>query len=234
MDKRMVAYFFPLLLATLWSAISHAAGLPSTDRVSFRVQVAREVQNDRVSVSLQAQAENRDAAALADEINRTMRWALQQAGAVDKVTSKSGNYRTYPVYDKNRIVRWRGAQLLQLESADVAALTRLIGTLQARLQVQSMQFSVSPAARVAVEDELIGEALKAFSQRASLIARNLNASGYTLLDVNIGNTGRLPVVPVRLDSGVRATAAAVAPPAVEQGSSRISVQVSGSIRLSRP
>jgi len=40
-------------------------------------------------------------------------------------------------------------------------------------------------------------------------------------------------VPMRMESAARVSVAPVAPPAVEQGSSRISVQVSGSIRLLR-
>ena len=233
MDKKIAAYFFPLLLATLWGATSHAADAPVTDRVSFRVEAGREVENDRVSALLQVHAEGRDAAKLADEINSTMQWALQQVKPVKAVTPQSGNYRTYPVYDNRKIVRWRGVQELRLESQDVAALSRLLGTLQARLKMQSMQFSVSTATRDSIEEELIAEALAAFRKRASLIARSLQASGYELLDVSINSGGRSPVLPVFRESAVRATAASVAPPAVEQGSSRISVQAGGSIRLLR-
>ena len=233
MNKRVIRCFFPLLLAMLWGAAAYAADAPITDRVSFRVEAGRDVQNDQVSAVLQASAEDRDAAKLADEINNTMVWALQQAKAVKGVTLQSGNYRTYPVYDKSKIVRWRGVQELHLESQDVAALSDLLGTLQARLKMQSMQFSVSTDARDTVEDELIAEALAAFRKRASLISGSLKASGYELLDVNINSAGQPPVMPMRMESKARLSAASVAPPAIEQGSSRISVQVSGAIRLLR-
>ena len=233
MDKRIVTYFFPFLLATMWNVVVHAAEVPVTDRISFRVEAGREVQNDRVSALLQAHAEGRDTAKLADEINDAMRWALQQVKGEKDVTSQSGNYRTYPVYDDRKIAGWRAAQELHLESHDVPALTRLLGTLQARLQMQSMQFSVSPVTRDAVEDELIAEALAAFGKRASLIAESLKAGGYELLDVSINSVGQPPVMPMRMQAAGRVSAASVAPPAVEQGSSRISVQVNGSIRLLR-
>ncbi len=233
MDKRMVVVFFPLLLASLWNAVSHAGEPPAGDRVSFRVEAGREVENDRMTVVVQAQAEARDVARLADALNRDMEWALEQARAVPAVTPSTQAYRTYPVYENKRITRWRASQSLRLESTDVEALSALAGRLQERLQIQSMQFSVSPQRRAEVEDELIAEGLRAFSRRAAMIASNLNAAGYRLLDVNIGGAGRPPVVPVRLESSARVTAAAVAPPAVEQGSSRISVQVSGSILLTR-
>jgi len=233
MDKRILPYFLPLLLATFWHSGAHSTEASVGDRVSFRVESSREVQNDRVAAVLQAHAEGRDATKLADAINSAMRWALQQVKVVKAITPQSGNYRTYPVYEDRKIVRWRGVQELRLESQDVAALSRLLGTLQSRLQIQSMQFSVSTGVRDAVEDELISEALAAFSKRASLIAESLKASSYTLLDVSIGNSGRPPAVPMRMESAARVSVASVAPPAVEQGSSRISVQVSGSIRLLR-
>ncbi len=233
MDKRTVSYFLPLLLAMFWHAMAHAAEAPVSDRASFRVEASREVQNDQVAAILVAQAEGRDAAKLANDINRTMNWALQQVRAEKSITPRSGNYRTYPVYDNGKIVRWRGVQELRLESPDVQALSRLLGRLQARLQIQSMQFSVSTVARDAIEDELIAEALTAFRRRASLIAKSLEASGYTLLDVSISGAGRPPVVPVRMETAARVSAASVAPPALEQGSSRISVQASGSIHLLR-
>jgi predicted secreted protein len=198
MDKQILSYLLPLLLATFWHATAHSAESPPGDRVSFRVEAGREVENDRVSAVLQAHAEGRDAARLADDINNTMRWALQQVKAVKGVTPQSGNYRTYPVYEKRKIVRWRGVQELRLESQDVAALSRLLGTLQSRLQMQSMQFSVSRERRDAIEDALIAEALAAFRTRAALIAESLQASGYSLLDVNISSSGRLPVVPLRM------------------------------------
>ncbi|TCK17784.1 putative secreted protein [Thiogranum longum] len=233
MDKRAISYFLPLLAAMFWHALAHAEAIPVGDRVSFHVEASREVQNDQVSAVLQAQAEDRDAAKLADEINRTMSWALQQVKTGKGVMPQSGNYRTYPVYEDRKIVRWRGVQELHLESRDVEALSRLLGSLQARLQIQSMQFSVSTGTRDAIEDELIAEALDAFRKRASLIAKSLKASGYALLDINIGGAGRPPVVPMRMESAARVSAASVAPPAVEQGSSSISVQVSGSIHLLR-
>jgi predicted secreted protein len=227
MDKQIFSCFLPLLLATFWHATAHSADALVSDRVSFRVEASREVQNDQVTAVLQAHAEGRDAAKLADDINRTMRWALQQVKAEKGVTPQSGNYRTYPVYENRKIIRWRGLQELRLESQDVAALGRLLGTLQARLQMQSMQFSVSTQARDTVEDALIAEALAAFRKRASLIAESLKASGYELLDINIGSAGRppIPIVPMRMESAARVRAAAVAPAAGEMGSSRFSIQV---------
>ncbi|HED52207.1 MAG TPA: DUF541 domain-containing protein [Gammaproteobacteria bacterium] len=125
MDKRTVSYFLPLLLAMLWQATAHSAEGPDSDKVSFRVEAGREVQNDQVPAVLQAHTEGRNAAKLAEDINTTMRWALQQVKTEKNVTPQSGNYRSYPVYENRKIVRWRGTQELHLESRDVTALSRI-------------------------------------------------------------------------------------------------------------
>ncbi|MGB5726898.1 MAG: SIMPL domain-containing protein, partial [Thiogranum sp.] len=127
--------------------VSLADSEQAEDQVSFQVEVGRDVENDLVTAILNVTAEALKPAKLADTINSNMSWALEQARANQKVKSRSGAYQTYPVYEDKKIVRWRGRQELQLESQDVDQLSELVGTLQSRLQMQSLQFSVSPDKR---------------------------------------------------------------------------------------
>jgi len=131
-----------LLFCSLSAVFSTAAATETAsteDQVSFQVEVGREVGNDRMVAILNVTAEEKKPAVVADKINSTMAWALDQARANKQVTSRSGNYQTYPVYDEDRkIARWRGRQELQLESQDVDQLSQLVGTLQSRLQMQSL------------------------------------------------------------------------------------------------
>jgi predicted secreted protein len=122
------------------------------NQIHFQVERSRPVENDRMQAVLSVTVEDQNAAHLADQINRTTAWALQTAKTQRKVEARTGNYRTYPVYDKNRIRRWRGTQELVLEGNDFAALGNLIGQLQERLQVTAINFSLSPAQRAAAED----------------------------------------------------------------------------------
>ena len=203
------------------------------DRVSFQVEVGRDVENDRVTAVMNLTAEKRKPEELADVINTAMTWALEQAQANDKIKVRSGTYQTYPVYDDKKIVRWRGRQELQLESRDVDQMSQLIGVLQNRLQMQSLQFSVSVEKRQQVEDQLIGEALAAWQARAATIHKALGATGYSLLDVNIHTGSQDRIVPMRMRAAPVLKESSVADPAMEQGTSRVTVQVSGSIRLLR-
>lgn len=225
-----VLLFVPLILSPPRVGADNAL---VEDQVSFQAEVGRDVDNDRVVAELAAMAENRDPAQLAQQINETMRWALGQVTDKKQVRPRSGTYQTYPVYDNKKIARWRGRQVLQLESADVDRLSQLIGRLQARLQMQSLQFSVSPDKRRDVESDLIEEALAVFKQRAELIRKSLGASGYRLMDVTVHSGGTQRPVPLRAEAMASVSRAAVSSPAIEHGTTRITVQASGRIHLLR-
>jgi predicted secreted protein len=203
------------------------------DQVSFQVEVGREVDNDRVVALLNVTTEDRDPAKVAKQINDTMGWALAQLSDKKVIRPRSGGYQTYPVYDDKKIVRWRGRQELQLESGDVNRLSQLIGGLQVRLQLQSLQFSVSADKRRDVESALIEEALAAFQQRAELIRKSLGAGAYRLMDMTV-HTGGVPrPVPLQVEARASAAHVGVSSPAMEQGTTRVTVQASGRIHLLR-
>jgi len=225
---RLLITAFILNLAATNQATA-AAEAPRYNQIHFQVERSRPVENDRMQAVLNLTAEDDNAAHLADQINRSMDAALKTAKARVKVEVRTGSYRTYPVYNKEKIQRWRATQELLLEGSDFAELGSLIGQLQERLQVTSIIFSVSPARRAAVEDELIAQALDAFKQRAELVRKQLAAKGYRIVDVSI-NTGGGQPVPIMMRAAAM-EAASVAPPAVEAGTSTLSVNVGGVIEL---
>ena len=220
---------FVLALAVTNPAAA-AGEAPRYNQIHFQVERSRPVDNDRMHAVLSLTAEDDNAARLADQINRTMDGALKTAKARPKIEVRTGSYQTYPVYDKNKIRRWRATQELLLEGSDFAELGNLIGQLQERLQVGSIHFSVSPARRAAVEDELIAQALDAFKQRAELVRKQLAAKGYRIVDASI-NTGGGQPVPLMRGMAMEATEKSVAPPAIEAGTSILSVSVGGVIEL---
>lgn len=200
-------------------------------RARFSVDSSRDVENDWITAVVGITAEDADPAKLADRINTEMAWALETAKAESRVKAKSGGYSTYPIHEDGRLRRWQASQQLILEGSDTQAMTALVGKLQARLQLQSFQFSVSEARRKKVQEELVTEALTAFRARAQLVAKGLSASDFALDDVSI-ETGS-PVFPMqRMTMAMESNSKfSPAPPAVEAGSSRVSVTVNGSIVL---
>jgi predicted secreted protein len=215
-------------LSATGSAVS-AAEAPRYNQIHFQVERSRPVDNDRMRATLAVTVEDSNAAQLADRINHTMDWALKTAKAQPEIEVHTGGYRSFPVYSKEKIQRWRGTQELILEGTDFAALGGLIGRLQERLQVASIDFSVSPARRAAAEDELIVQALDAFKRRAVLVRKNLAAKGYRIVDVSISTDGG-QLVPIMMRAA-SLTSTSPAPPALEAGTSTLRVSVSGVIEL---
>lgn len=202
---------------------------PALGRIEFQTQAMREVDNDLMQVVLAVEKENTDPARLADEINRTMGWALQQTRAQAGVHSRSGGYHTFPVYDQQRIVRWRAVQELILESEQDAVLNNLIGRLQDRMQVRTMSFNVSERQRAQIEHELNGEALDNFKERAQAIAERLGASGYDIVRLQLQDSPVAPPMPMM----ARMLKTVEAPVASEAGTSHLTVGVYAVIQLRR-
>ena len=182
------------------------------------------------SVTLKTYAEMQDSAKLATRINGEMEWALDIARQYSGVKVSTGSYQTWPVTRKEVTSAWRGQQDLMLESKDTEKLGELAARLQEKLKIKSMSFSVSDEKRMAVENRLIDAALDAFKQRADIIGKNLKASGYRFVDVNVGtSTQRPPVMyQARMASVSMEASDSVA---VEGGESDIQVTVSGTVEL---
>jgi predicted secreted protein len=222
-----------LLVAVLLAPLSLAAQSPGDalfNLVQLNAQAEREIPNDLLNAMLFVEAEGGDPAQLADGVNRTMQRALATAQAYKTVKTKSAGYQTLPVYDKNRVARWRVRQDLRLESADFAAATELIGKLQANLSVGGLTLSVSGDARRKAENTLIAEALAAFEERARVVRDAMKAKGYRVRDLQI-STGSAPPQPLFAKAARAMASESMAQPAIEPGSSRVLVSVSGTVQL---
>lgn len=220
-----------LLLTLLLAPFAALAQAPETlfNLITLSAQAEREVPNDLLSAVLAAEAEGTDTAQLANEINKTMQAALAAAKGARGVNARSGTYQTFPVYDKSRIVRWRARQELRLESADFAAMTALIGKLQASLVVTGMSVSVAPETRRQAETALIPQALAAFDERARVVRDAMKAKGFRVKELQVSG-GEPPVRPM-LTMARSMASQSVAQPAVEPGTTRILITVSGTVQL---
>lgn len=220
-----------LFILVLMAGFSQAETLPRYNLIHLSAQQNESIENDIMHVTLSTYSEMADPSALAEKINADMEWALKQARAVKDIDVSTRNYRTYPVHNKNKLKTWRGQQDLVLESRDSAVLGKLVTKLQARLQVNAMHFTVSKNKRQQVENRLIDQAMNAFKARADIAMKNLGASGYRIVNLNIGTSGQRPPTPVFARAASMEMKSAVA---VEAGESEVSVNVSGSVEMLLP
>lgn len=229
LHSRQGVFFLLAMLATL---AAHADEL-RYNQIRLQAQQSMPVSNDTMHVTLSTFAEDRDPAKLARQINTDMEWALSLAKNEKQVTVSTGNYQTYPVLHKNEHQGWRGQQNLELEGEDTRRISDLVGKLQERLQVKTIRFTVSDRKRHAVENQLIGQALDAFRERAGIIGDNLRASSFRVVNIDVNTATQRPPVPYQARVSSMAMAEA-APVAVEAGESQVTVTVSGTIELQLP
>ena len=225
------------LLLSMWllaaPALADDDDKPRYNLIRLQAERVEQVTNDTMHVSMYTYGEDRDAAALARRINADMAWALEQAGMYKDIKARTGSYRTWPVErDKILTKGWRGQQSLELESTVTESLSKLTGVLQERLKINSMRFTVSDQAREAAENRLIEQALEAFKERARIIRVNLQATGYRVVDINVGSSAQPP--PIRYQARMATADVAESKVAVEGGESEIRVMVSGTIELVAP
>jgi predicted secreted protein len=227
-----MARFTALMLgAFVFATASYAHEVEGRDRVGFQVESVREVQNDWAVARLTVLEEGRDAAVVSDTVNREMAAAVRRAKKEKGIEVVTGSYSTQPVYDNRRIVRWRAYQELRLMTADVEALSELVGDLQAMdVTLSGIDFSVAKETRRALEEELIAEALTAFQERAKAVAAAMGRKGWSLISLSIGQQGQRPPN-IRFAQESKMASMSSAPATLEGGTSEVRIVVNGTIEI---
>lgn len=226
--NKFTSLFVILLLALPTVTAAHDDDV-LFDVIKLQVQVEAQVPNDHMQVILAAEKEGTDPRAISHTINQTMRWALDIIKQYPEIDSRSGNYQTMPIYNKQTISAWRSVQEIVLESESISKLSELTGTLQQRLQVRNMGFSPSKEQADQFEARLVDEGMQAFRTRAEQLRKHMNGRQYRIIEIHI-NTGRQHP-PIRHEtSAVRSLSMDATPPAVEAGTSELTVTVSGSVQ----
>ena len=224
----MLAFF--AALASTTSAAAHDAA-PTYDRVNFRVTASRDVGNDTLVAVMYHERSGQQPTSMADDVNRTIAWAVDLAGKTSGIKVQTLQYRQEPIYRNQSISSWKVRQSIRLESKDVTALSELVGELQSRLSVASLRYTISAEVRREVEDELITQALDRFRRRGKLITGELGRPDYRIVNIDIATSGGSPA-PLRMRTvSAMAESGSVTAPTLEPGVQSVTVSVSGTIEL---
>lgn len=225
-----------LALALSGMAMAQDAAAPQFDVYRLASEASMEVDNDLMTASLAVQDEDKDPAVLADKINSTAAWAVNVLRPFATITSNTRDYQTYPRYDSSqsrRLIGWRATQTIEIETDDFEAAGKAIEQLQEKLQVQSIRLAAKPATRETASDLLITRALDSFKNRARLIQKNMNAAGFRIMEIDIqtGQGGTAMYGHTRAAMSDMSDEYVQSEPAIEAGTTRVTVQVSGRIQL---
>jgi predicted secreted protein len=211
---------------------TYAEDQSSANRVNFSVTAETEAENDVLVATLFSEERGKNTANLAEKVNQAISWGLEQAKIYTDVKSRSLNYTTNPHYDDGSIVGWRVRQEIQLKSQNSGKLSELLGKLQEKLSVQSIQYTLSPERRKTIEDQLTLEALDNFKKKATMITQGMGESNYKMINMNISNSSAnfQPPYMARAEMDYVASSAR-SQPALEAGKQRLSITIQAEVEL---
>ncbi|MGE5523375.1 MAG: SIMPL domain-containing protein [Rhodospirillaceae bacterium] len=230
--KKWLALLLCVVVPAAWAqAGTIPSPAPRAGVVTIEAHASAEVPLDVATITLVTEMESRNPAELAQRINETLDGTLKAAKAESRVSARSGGYRTFPTTDREgRITNWRGRAEILLESRDFSVLSALAGRLSTRMQVGGMSFALSPEARQSEEDRLITQAISRFQSRGQIAAKAFGYAGYNILEVGVNTQSPVPPPRPMLRSAMSAEAS---PVPVEPGRTTVTVNVSGSVQLTK-
>ena len=225
------SFFYIFILCVLAFTASAHDDEPLFNVVNLQTQIERDIANDQMTVLLATEHEGSNAANISKDINSDMQWALEVIKTYKGVESKTGNYQTWPIYNKQTISGWRSRQEVEIKSENISGLTELAGKLQERLQIKQMNFSPADVKIKEQENILIEEAMEAFRERIKIIGKHMDQKNYRIVAIHINTGGYQPPIIYERAAMKTLSMDSSSTPAVDAGSSKISVIISGSVQF---
>jgi len=193
-----------------------------------------EVPQDMLSITLQATREGNDPSAVQAQLKQVLDAALTEArksAQPGQLDVRTGNFNLHPRYTRDgKTSGWQGTAELVLEGRDFARVSQVAGKLDS-LTVANIGYGLSRETRAKAETEAQTQAIGAFKQKASVLARDFGFGGYTLREVSVNAEYGGPMPRVMAMKAAPMAASADAPVPVEPGKANVVVNVAGSVQL---
>lgn len=217
------------------------------------------VPNDQARVTLQVEEQDKDKATAASRVNQKMKQGIDTLKRQDpQATLKSYGYYTYAVYAEppvatpqqprqpakaRQVVGWRVGQYLEMTTQNLSTLPKTVSSAQALLNLNGLQFGLSPAATKKLDAALIDATYKNLEERIGFIAASMHRSpADAVLDTvdfegsgNYAPAAHAAAAPMAkmamMRSDMAAEPAAVAEPSFEPGESTVNMRLVGRVRF---
>lgn len=225
-----------LLAAALAMATSAQADTtpPPQGVVNLAATASSEVAKDWISVTLSAQREGSEAAAIQSALKQALDAALQEARRVAKpgqVEIQAGNFSLSPRYTaKGQTNGWQGRTEMIIEGRDMATIAQLTGRITT-MSIARVGYGLSREQRQKAESAVTAQAVANYRQRAAEVARLFDYTSYVIREVNLSSNE--PPREFAQSMRVKAMSAAVSDEAlpIEAGTADVTVSVTGSVQL---
>jgi len=204
----------------------------SSKVVHLSATASAQVLQDWMVMTLSVQKEGTDPATVQKQIKATMSSALALAQASAQTGSlevSTGQLSVSPRYGRDgKNNGWVGVAELVLQGRDIDGIAALSGRVQG-MTISQVQWAVSPELKRQTANRIQGEAVAQFQSQASALAHSFGSTAYDLKEVRVSTQDGAGEPSMRM-AAIQMDAAS-APMPVQAGSSRVVVNVSGSIQL---
>jgi predicted secreted protein len=254
-----MAFAKPLVAAALVLAFSAAHAqttpAPSTAGTMVVVPAFGEVKhaNDQATVIFAVEEHDKDKNSAADRVNRKMKEGTEIVRRLDpNAQLKTQGYYTYPVYPevppmpqpttrapvKPVPIAWRVGQYLEVKTTNLAALPKTAAAAQKVLQINNIDFGLTPETEKRLDDQRIAATYKNLNERIVSIARAMGRQpGDAVLDTvdfeGSGNyAGDAQAAPAMMRmSAKRESGDAMSEPSFEPGETTLQMRVVGKVKF---
>lgn len=232
-------YFMLLSLLFITPAWADENSQEKATNISLSATSSITLPNDEAVVSYRMEATGKHANTLRKKVNSISKLIHQQLkGAKDvKQTTVSRRMEMLWRYDKmkSRQVRdgWRLVQQEQLISSNLAAVPEWVdGIEKAGAHLNALSFRISDASMKAAQNSLRLQAIQVFRNKATRIAKALDAKSFSIVRLQTGLQRPHPIrQAMPMMAMMKSESAASPPPSLNAGEGKVSVTVSGNIAL---
>ena len=208
---------------------------PPQDVLTLAASAAVDVQYDVISMTLAASRDGSDASAVQAQLRQAIDAALTEARRAQRpgqLDVRTGAFSLTPRYGNRgaQITGWVGSGEVVLEGRDMAGIAQLAGRL-GTVTVARVGYTLSRETRERVESDAVSQAIARFRSRAGDYAKQFGFNGYSVREVNVGTAD--PVMQPMMSRRMVASEASDAPIPVEAGKATVTVNVNGSVQMTR-
>ena len=230
--RHAVALSVALAAPLAWSADTP----PPQGLVGLSSSATLEVIRDLLSVSLNTTREGADAAVVQSQLKQALDAALTEAKKVAKpgqVDVQTGNFTISPRYTNKGVSNgWQGSAELVVDGRDMQAIGQLAGRITT-LTVNRVGYAISRELREKSEGDVSAQAIARYRAKAADYAKQFGYSGYAVREVNVSSNEQQPMPRAMLMQAKSMSAASEDALPVEPGKGTVTVNVSGTVQMTK-
>ena len=242
------------LVVAFSAAHAQTTPAPSTAGTMVVVPAFGEVKhaNDQATVVFAVEEHDKDKNAAADRVNRKMKEGTEIVRRADpNAQLKTQGYYTYPVYPevppmpqpttrapvKPVPIAWRVGQYLEVKTTNLAALPKTAAAAQKVLQINNIDFGLTPETEKRLDDQRIAATYKNLNERIVSIARAMGRQpGDATLDVvdfeGSGNyVQQEAAAPMMMSRAKRDVSSEMPEPSFEPGETTLQMRLVGKVKF---